>query len=103
MHALAGRRVLLLVGGDKRRQRADITAAAYLAAALEEAYQPGGQFALLAAPRQIAEAQGMASVAERAGLLRESVYRALSPRGNPTLKTLLALLHATGLRLAVNT
>ena len=76
--------------------------AVYLAAALEEADQPGGQSALLAALRQIAEAQGMASVAERAGLPRESVYRALSPRGNPTLKTLLALLHATGLRLAVN-
>ena len=75
---------------------------AYLAAALDEAEQAGGQAALLVALRQIAEAQGMASVAERAGLPRESLYRALSPRGNPTLKTLLALLHATGLRLGVN-
>jgi probable addiction module antidote protein len=77
-------------------------AAVYLAAALDEADQPGGQLALLAALRQIAEAQGMASVAERAGIPRESLYRALSPRGNPTLKTLLALLNATGLRLGVN-
>lgn len=77
-------------------------AAVYLAAALDEADQPGGQSALLAALRQIAEAQGMASVAERAGIPRESLYRALSPRGNPTLKTLLALLNATGLRLGVN-
>jgi probable addiction module antidote protein len=76
-------------------------AAVYLAAALEEADKPGGQTALLAALRHIAESQGMASVAERAGIPRESVYRALSPRGNPTLKTLLALLSATGLRLAV--
>ena len=76
-------------------------AAVYLAAALDEADQPGGQFAMLAALRQIAEAQGMANVAERAGMPRESLYRALSPRGNPTLKTLLALLHATGLRLGV--
>lgn len=74
----------------------------YLAAALEEAELPGGQSALLAALRQIAEAQGIASVAERAGIPRESVYRALSPRGNPTLKTLLALLNATGLRLGVS-
>jgi len=36
----------------------------------------------------------MAGVAERAGLPREGVYRALSPRGNPALKTLLALLPA---------
>ena len=74
-------------------------AAVYLAAALDESDQPGGQYALLAVLRHIAEAQGMASVAERAGIPRESVYRALSPRGNPTLKTLLALLNATGLRL----
>jgi probable addiction module antidote protein len=76
-------------------------AAVYLAAALDESAAPGGQFALLAALRQIAEAQGMASVAERAGIPRESLYRALSPRGNPTLKTLLALLSATGMRLGV--
>ena len=76
-------------------------AAVYLAAALDESAEPGGQYALLAVLRQIAEAQGMASVAERAGMPRESLYRALSPRGNPTLKTLLALLHATGLRLGV--
>ena len=76
-------------------------ASVYLAAALDESGEPGGQYALLAALRQIAEAQGMASVAERAGIPRESLYRALSPRGNPTLKTLLALLQATGLRLGV--
>ena len=38
----------------------------YLAAALE-ADEPGGQAALLAALRHVAEAQGMAAVAERAG------------------------------------
>ena len=76
-------------------------AAVYLAATLDESDQLGGQYALLAALRQIAQAQGMASVAERAGIPRESLYRALSPRGNPTLKTMLALLHATGLRLGV--
>ena len=74
---------------------------AYLAAALEEADQPGGQAALLAALRHIAEAQGMAAVAQRAGIPRESLYRALSPSGNPTIKTLLAVLGAAGLQLAV--
>ena len=51
--------------------------------------------------RHIAEAQGMASVAEKAGMPRESLYRALSPRGNPTIKTLLAVLAASGLKLGV--
>lgn len=74
----------------------------YLATALEEANLPGGQFALLAALRHIAEAQGMANVAEKAGMPRESLYRALSPKGNPTIKTLLAVLGATGLQLGVS-
>ena len=78
----------------------------YLAVALEEADQPGGQQALLSALRHIAEAQGMTAVAERAGmsresLYRESLYRALGPRGNPTIKTLLAVLGASGLHLSV--
>jgi probable addiction module antidote protein len=73
----------------------------YLAAALDEAGEPGGQAALLAALRHVAEAQGMAAVAERAGIPRESLYRALSPSGNPTIKTLLAVLGAAGLHLAV--
>lgn len=73
----------------------------YLATALEEASLPGGQFALLAALRHIAQAQGMAMVAEKAGIPRESLYRALSPKGNPTIKTMLAVLGAAGLQLAV--
>lgn len=73
----------------------------YLAVAMEEADQNGGRQALLAALRHVAEAQCMASVAERAGIPRESLYRALSPNGNPTVKTLLAVLDAAGLKLGV--
>ena len=74
---------------------------AYLAAALEDVEAEGGQAALLMALRHVAEAQGMAAVAERAGMPRESLYRALSPKGNPTIKTLMAVLNAAGLQLAV--
>lgn len=74
---------------------------AYLAAAVEEAVKPGGQAALVAALRHVAEAQGMAAVAERAGIPRESLCRALGPKGNPTVKTLLAVLGTAGLHLAV--
>jgi probable addiction module antidote protein len=73
----------------------------YLQAAMEQADEAGGRESLLSALRHVAEAQGMALVAERAGIQRESLYRALSPKGNPTLKTLLAVLSAAGLRLAV--
>lgn len=73
----------------------------YLAESLAAIDEPGGQEAFLQALRHIAEAQGMAAIAERAGLPRESLYKSLSGKGNPTLKTLLAVLNATGLRLAV--
>jgi len=73
----------------------------YLAAAIEQLDEEGGQQALLAALRHVAEAQGMATIAERAGIPRESVYRALSRNGNPTIKTLLAVLKAAGLKLGV--
>ena len=45
-------------------------ASVYLAAALEESGLPGGQQALLSALRHVAEAQGLAAGAERAGMPR---------------------------------
>jgi probable addiction module antidote protein len=53
--------------------------------------------------RNIAEAYdgGLGAVASAAGISRESLYRALSPKGNPTLKTLVAVLKTVGLRLSV--
>ncbi|MFD0666770.1 addiction module antidote protein [Ramlibacter sp. MAHUQ-53] len=56
----------------------------------------------MTALRHIAEAQGMSAVAQRAGIPRESLYRALGPRGNPTIKTLLAVVNASGLHLSVS-
>jgi probable addiction module antidote protein len=50
----------------------------------------------------LAEAYGgMGKVAAQAGISRESLYRSLSPNGNPMLKTLLAVLKALDLRLSV--
>ncbi|MGE8357585.1 MAG: DNA-binding protein [Microvirgula sp.] len=46
-------------------------------------------------------AGGLAAIAQEAGITREALYRALSPNGNPTLKTPLAVLHAVGMRLSV--
>ena len=48
----------------------------------------------------VAEAYGMAKVAEEAGIQRESLYRSLSPSGNPTLKTLMVVMKAVGLRIS---
>jgi probable addiction module antidote protein len=74
-------------------------AAEYLKAAMEEADEPR---VLLIAMRQIAEARGgIAKVAKAAGVQRESLYRALSARGNPRLSTLIAVARAVGLKLTL--
>lgn len=55
----------------------------------------------LKALRNVAEARGMARIAEETGLNRENLYRTLSDEGNPTLSTLRAVLDAVGLRLDI--
>ena len=71
-------------------------AAEYLRAAMEDEAEPR---VLLLALRRVAEARGLAKVAKTAGIERESLYRALSPRGNPRFSTLVAVAKAMGLRL----
>lgn len=74
-------------------------AAEYLRAALEEVDDPR---VLLLALRRVAEARGgIAKVAKAAGVERESLYRALSAKGNPRLSTLVAVTKAIGLKLTV--
>ena len=74
----------------------------YLKAAMESLDDPNDRAAGLLALRTVAEAYGgLGAVAEEAGISRESLYRALSPKGNPTLKTLIAVLKTVGLRLSV--
>ena len=52
--------------------------------------------------RQVAQAQGgIAKVARKAKLAREATYKMLSVSGNPELRSLTAVLAATGLRIAV--
>lgn len=51
----------------------------------------------------VARARKMHKIAEKADLSREQLYRSLSEQGNPTLKTILAVLKALGLELMVKT
>jgi probable addiction module antidote protein len=70
--------------------------------ALESLDNPGERGASLLMLRSLAEAYGgLGAVAAQAGISRESLYRSLSPKGNPTLKTLVAVLNTLGLRLSV--
>ena len=72
--------------------------AAYLEAALEE----GDSNLIAAALGDIARAKGMSQVARESGLGRESLYKALSPAGNPEFATILKVVAALGLQLHVS-
>ena len=75
--------------------RTDEDMAAYLEAALNE----GDPTLVAAALGDIARAKGMTQVAREAGLGRESLYKALSPAGNPEFATILKVVAALGLQL----
>ncbi len=71
--------------------------ALYLEAALEEK-DPALISAVLG---DIARAKGMAQIAEKTGLGRTSLYKALSPDGHPEFATILKVVDALGLELCV--
>lgn len=68
---------------------------AYLEAALED----GDPALAAAALGDIARAKGMSQVARDAGMGRESLYKALSPNGNPEFATIMKVVSALGLKL----
>ena len=72
-----------------------------IVAYLEAAFEDGDPALIAAALGDIARARGMTQVAADAGLGRESLYKALSPNGNPELATVLKVLQALGLGLRV--
>ena len=69
--------------------------ALYLEAALDD-----GDPAMVAAVLgDIARTKGMSEIARETGLGRESLYKALSPEGNPEFAAVLKVIRALGLRL----
>ena len=70
--------------------------AAYLEAWLVEA--PDDAAGIARALGDIARAVGMSKVAKQSGLSRESLYKALSEDGNPSLDTILRVARAVGVR-----
>lgn len=73
-----------------------------MAAYLEAAFEDGDPALIAAALGDIARARGMTQIAREAGLGRESLYKALSPEGNPEFATVLKVMRALGLRLHVD-
>ncbi len=72
-------------------------AAEYLNAALED----GNQEIFLMALKDVANAKGISQIARETNLNRENLYKILSTKGNPKLKSLSSVLHSVGLKLSV--
>ena len=125
--------IVILAGGDKRTQDADIERAIAIANEWKEwrmaekfsrwdsadylkseedidlyfeaclAEDPGDGSLIRAALGTIARARGMSQLARDTGLAREGLYKALSPEGNPEFATVMKVIKALGLKLAVQT
>ena len=76
----------------------DEVMAEYLTAALED---PNPDV-FLAAVGNVAKARGMSAIAERSGLGRESLYKALTPGAKPRYDTVLKVLQSLGVKLSVS-
>lgn len=66
---------------------------------IDAALATGEPAVLIRALGEVARAQGMARVAKRSGLGRESLYKALQPSSHPRLETILRVAQALGIRL----
>jgi len=83
--------------GLSERLQSHRYAVEYLNAALEDSEE-----VFLLALRDVANARGgMSKIARTCKLNRESLYRMLSKKGNPSLESLSKLLSSMGFRLAV--
>jgi probable addiction module antidote protein len=74
-----------------------------IAVYLGEAFEVGDTAYIAHALGVVARARGMAQIASETGLSREQLYRSFSRKGNPTLKTTLAVMKALGVHLTAKT
>ena len=72
-----------------------------IAAYMTEALETGDPSFVADALGVVARARGMSEVARAAGVSRESLYRALSPGGNPEFATVMRVVRALGLQFSV--
>ncbi len=77
----------------------DLGSAEGVAAFMADALESGDAGYVAHALGVVARAKGMSQIAKDTGLSREQLYRSFSEKGNPTLKTTLAVMKALGIEL----
>lgn len=70
-----------------------------IAVFMADALQSGDAGYVAHAVGIVARAKGMSQIAKDTGLSREQLYRSFSAKGNPTLRTTLAVMKALGIEL----
>jgi probable addiction module antidote protein len=68
---------------------------------MEEALETDDPAFIAKALGTIARARGMSQIAKKAGLSRESLYKALSTEGNPEFGTIIRVMQALGLKISI--
>lgn len=68
---------------------------------LDEAIETGDAAYFARAIGIVARSRGMTQIARETGLDRNQLYKTFSEQGNPTMKSLLAVLDSLGLKLKV--
>jgi probable addiction module antidote protein len=68
---------------------------------LDDAFATGDASYIAKALGIIAKAKGMTIISKETGLSREQLYKSFSDKGNPTLKTILAVIKVLGLNLNI--
>lgn len=71
----------------------------YLVEIFEEYARDGDSAALLASLRIIAKVKGISALAEKTGMTRQGLQKALSSKGNPRMDNINSIMHALGYRL----
>ncbi|MDO8664122.1 MAG: addiction module antidote protein [Candidatus Liptonbacteria bacterium] len=91
---------ILTIGSEKKTNRKLFSASE----PIDEMkfHKDGDEKELLLALRYVAEAfGGVSKIARKTGLNGTSLYKALSPKGNPRLESLTGVLRAMGMRLSI--
>jgi len=74
----------------------DLTSKEAIAVFMADAFETGDPAYIAHALGVVARSKGMSELARETGLSREQLYRSFSEKGNPTLKTMLAVMRALG-------
>jgi probable addiction module antidote protein len=77
-----------------------LTSPETIAEFVTDAFETGDAAYIAKAMGIAARAKGMSEIAREAGLSREQLYRSFSENGNPTLKSMLAVMKALGVDIA---